>query len=95
MKKIFADISTFINTLTIQNVTTTIVNNVVKRRKELQITQKALAVLSGVSYSSLKRFEQTGDISLHSLLKIANAVHCLGDFTKVFDTPLIKDLKNE
>ena len=42
--------------------------NIRRRRK---ITQKQLAARSNVSYASLKKFEQTGEISLISLTKIA------------------------
>lgn len=47
-------------------------------RKRRRITQKDLALRSGVTYSSLRRFEETGDISLASLTKIAIALD-LGD----------------
>ena len=44
----------------------------VKRiRKRRKITQKQLAQRSNVSYGALKKFEQTGEISLLSLTKIA------------------------
>ncbi|MDO4546297.1 MAG: helix-turn-helix transcriptional regulator [Bacillota bacterium] len=54
------------------------------RRKGLKLTQKQLAERSGVSLGSLKRFEQTGEISLSSLLKIAMVLDCLGDFDRLF-----------
>lgn len=40
-------------------------------RKRKGYTQKQLAAKSNVSYGSLKKFEQTGEISLLSLTKIA------------------------
>lgn len=40
-------------------------------RRRRNITQKQLAERSNVSYASLKKFEQTGEISLISLTKIA------------------------
>ena len=43
-------------------------------RKRRKISQKELAKRSGVSLGSLKRFEQTGDISLISLTKLAMAL---------------------
>ena len=48
-----------------------IARNEKSRRKERKMTQERLAELSGVSLGSIRRFEQTGDISLVSLLKIA------------------------
>lgn len=48
-----------------------IARNEKSRRKERKITQERLAEISGVSLGSIRRFEQTGDISLVSLLKIA------------------------
>lgn len=48
-----------------------IAHNLKKTRKRRKLSQTELAVRSGVSYGSLKRFEQTGEISLQSLLKIA------------------------
>lgn len=43
-------------------------------RKRRKISQKELAKRSGVSLGSLKRFEQTGEISLLSLTKISIAL---------------------
>lgn len=53
------------------------------RRLAMNLTQEGLAARSGVSWSSLKRFERTGLIALDSLLKIALVLDCLGDFGKV------------
>ena len=44
------------------------VRNIRKRRS---VSQEKLAVMSGVSYGSIKRFESSGQISLISLTKIA------------------------
>jgi transcriptional regulator with XRE-family HTH domain len=54
-----------------------------KQRKLLEITQQELATKSSVSLGSIKRFEQTGQISLESLLKIAFVLECLEDFERV------------
>jgi len=53
------------------------------RRKELKLTQKELSEKSNVSLGSIKRFEQSGQISLDSLLKVALILECLEDFEKV------------
>ena len=48
--------------------------NVANLRKRKKISQAVLADKSGVSLGSIKRFEQTGEISLQSLTKIAIAL---------------------
>ena len=88
------DISSFVKVLTEQSVTNEIVKNVKLRRKELGYSQLELSKRSGVSFGSIKRFETTGDISLSSLLKIANAVGSLSDFEKLFNRKIITNLKD-
>ena len=56
-----------------------IANRMVKLRKRRKITQKALAAKSGVSLGSIKRFEQSGEISLQSLTKLAIALEVEGE----------------
>src|ERR1035441_3843973 len=53
------------------------------RRLSKNLTQEGLATRSGVSWSSLKRFERTGLIALDSLLKLALVLDCLDDFNRV------------
>ena len=53
------------------------------RRLALNLTQEGLATRSGVTWSSLKRFERTGLISLDSLLNLALVLDCLSDFDQV------------
>ena len=53
-------------------------------RKRRKISQKELAARSGVSLGSLKRFEQTGDISLASLTKLAIALGIEDELEKLF-----------
>ncbi|MDD6038480.1 MAG: helix-turn-helix transcriptional regulator [bacterium] len=48
-----------------------IASNMKNLRKRRKITQKKLSELTGVSYASIKRFEETGNINLISLTKIA------------------------
>jgi transcriptional regulator with XRE-family HTH domain len=52
-------------------------------RLSLELTQEGLASRSGVSLGSIKRFENSGEISLKSLLKLAVVLECLDDFTKI------------
>ncbi|MCD8119930.1 MAG: helix-turn-helix transcriptional regulator [Lachnospiraceae bacterium] len=54
------------------------------RRKEQNLTQKSLSRKSNVSLGSVKRFEQTGEISLSSLIKIAFALGYETDFDDLF-----------
>ena len=54
------------------------------RRKEGKLSQSALAVKSGVSLGSVKRFERTGEISLSALLRIAVVLGYENDFERLF-----------
>ena len=53
-------------------------------RKRRKISQKKLSEKSGVSYGSIKRFEQTGEISLLSFTKIAFALDLEGELEELF-----------
>jgi len=53
------------------------------RRVAMNLTQEELAVRSGVSLGSLKRFERLGLIALDSLLNLALVLDCLNDFDKL------------
>jgi transcriptional regulator with XRE-family HTH domain len=64
------------------------------RRKELGLSQRDLGIRSGVSYASLRRFESVGEISLCSLLKIANALGALLDFSELFKNKIVTNLKD-
>jgi len=57
----------------------------------MNLSQEGLAARSGVSWSSLKRFERTGLIALDSLLRIALVLDCLGDFDKLASDSLPLD----
>lgn len=56
-------------------------------RKHLGLSQAELADRAGVSLGSLRRFEQTGEISFAALLRLAHVLHRLEDFEQVFDLP--------
>jgi transcriptional regulator with XRE-family HTH domain len=53
------------------------------RRLAMNLTRDELASRSGVTGSSLKRFEREGLIALDSLLKIALVLDCLDDFETI------------
>lgn len=67
-------------------------------RKRRKISQKRLSKKSGVSLGSVKRFEQSGEISLLSLTKIAIALEIDKELEHLFEDvpPLsIEEILNE
>lgn len=54
------------------------------RRKEAKLSQVELANRSGVSLGSVQRFEQQGEISLSSLIKLAVVLGYENDFDSLF-----------
>lgn len=65
--------------------------------KELRLqqnwTQEILAMRAGVSLGSLRRFEQTGQIALDSLLLLAITLGRLDDFTKILEPPPARSIE--
>jgi transcriptional regulator with XRE-family HTH domain len=55
-----------------------------EKRLKLNMSQQTLSEKSGVSYGTLKKFEQKGQISLESLLKIALALGEMDQFEHLF-----------
>ena len=55
-----------------------------EKRLKLNLSQQTLSEKSGVSYGTLKKFEQTGQISLESLLKISLALGEMNKFDQLF-----------
>ena len=53
-------------------------------RKKKRLSRAELSKKSNVSYGSLKRFEETGNISLTSLIKLAIALECTEEFETLF-----------
>lgn len=62
-----------------------IAGKIIRLRKRKKISQKELAARSGVSLGSVKRFEQSGEISLQSLTKIAIALGVEDELLNLFD----------
>lgn len=58
------------------------------------MTQAQLAKKAGMSLGSLRRFEQLHEISLTSLINIAFALGCEGDFEALFATPYYETLED-
>lgn len=62
----------------------TIAERVRNIRKRKKISQTELSKKSGVSFGSVKRFEQSGEISLTSLVKIAIALEISSELEDLF-----------
>jgi transcriptional regulator with XRE-family HTH domain len=62
----------------------TIATQAKAQRLASNLTRRTLAEKSGVAEASIKRFETTGQISFHSLLKLAFALNCMDDFNRLF-----------
>ena len=65
-------------------INTDIAKRMAKLRKRKKLTQKELSLKAGVSLGSLKRFEQSGEISLQSFTKIAIALEVEGELESLF-----------
>ena len=61
-----------------------LVEKIKQHRKKLKISQAQLAVKSGVSLGSIKRFESKYEISLNSFIKILIALNLEGDLENLF-----------
>ena len=70
-----------------------VANNTTLLRKRLKLSRRKLSEMSGVSCGSLKRFEETGNISLLSLTKIAMALDAAGDIKKIFSQVPYKSIQ--
>ncbi len=70
-----------------------IAHNLVRIRKEKKITQKELSKMSGVSFASLKRFEQTGEISLNSLVKLSLALGVESELDSLFSEVMYESIE--
>lgn len=64
-----------------------------ERRRRMGITQETLARKAGVSLGSLRRFEQTGDISFASLISLCYALGCQEDLTALFSAPAYRSIQ--
>ena len=88
------DISDFVPAQSFTGTVYELVGREKEARKAKKLTQKQLAERTGVSYGSIRRFEQTGEISLLSLVKIANALDCLEDFNELFKKPPVTNIRD-
>ena len=62
-------------------------------RKRKKISQKQMAARSNVSYATLRKFEQTGQISLESFVKIAMELGVIGEINSLFTEPVYTSIE--
>lgn len=67
-------------------------NNLRTLRKNRKMSLRALSEKSGVSYASLRRFEETGEISLKSLIKVAIVTDCTRGLDELFTETAIQSI---
>lgn len=63
-----------------------------QRRLQMNISQEELAKRSGVSFGSVKRFEQQAEISLKNLLHIAVVLRSLDEFGQLFKSESFRSI---
>ena len=61
-----------------------IAERIKERRLEKNFTQKAFAKRAGVGYDAYRKFEKSGEITLHNLVLFAIALDAIDDFSKLF-----------
>lgn len=82
--KILAMNNNYLKQKTPKEITTEIAKRIRTIRKRMKISQQALSEKSDVSLGSIKRFENSGEISLMSLVKIAIALDCEDEIESLF-----------
>ena len=75
-----------------QEVTIKLARKIKAIRKRKGYTQKKLAERSNVRYASLRKFEEKGEISLISLVKILMELDLIQEFNSLFDTPVYRSI---
>lgn len=70
-----------------------IADNLKMLRKGRKLSLRELANQSGVSYASLRRFEETGEISLKSLIKVAIVLDATEPLDKLFAVTEVKSIE--
>ncbi len=73
-----------VNEHTPEKISHRIAERVKARRRELGLTQAELCERAGVTLSSFRRFEQSGLISLESLIRVAIALRQEEGFEELF-----------
>lgn len=80
------------NFKTIEEIQIDLAQRFKKIRKIKGLTQKELAIQSNVSYGSIKRFENSGEISLNSLIKLCNVLDLTDEINNLFKNISFKDI---
>ncbi len=62
------------------------------KRLEQNLTQKAFAMRAGVGYDAYRRFETTGEITLHNLVLCAVALGETDEFLQLFTRRSYKNI---
>ena len=83
-----------INTVTPADISKTVAARVKSRRLELNLTQSGFAARAGVNIETYRKFERTGEISLHNLVKLAIALDVSSDFATLFAQKQYQSLDN-
>ena len=76
-----------------EEITMLVADHAKRLRKRLKLSRQKLSDMSGVSYGSIKRFEETGNISLISLTKIVMVLDASGDIKKIFSEVPYKSIQ--
>jgi len=84
MDKILTDIEFRLDDFNPKAIADKIAKNFKKRRLELNITQKELSEKAGVSFGSVKRFENKSAVSLKHLLLMAVVLNSTNEFLNLF-----------
>lgn len=74
----------FFNPKTPNDIAHELVEKIKQHRKKLKISQAQLAIKSGVSLGSIKRFESKYEISLNSFIKILIVLNLEQDLENLF-----------
>lgn len=64
-----------------------------QRRKERKLSRQELSERSGVTVASLRRFEETGEISFHSLVLLLKTLGDTGTLDGLFSQPSFKSIQ--
>lgn len=65
-----------------------------QRRLDVNLTQEGLANRANVSFGTLKHFEQTGDVSIDTLISIAFALNAESEFDGLFPPKPYKTIED-
>ncbi len=65
-----------------------------QRRLEMNLTQKGMSAMADITLPSYRRFENTGEISLAALLRIAFVTKTMEEFNLLFANPIYNTLED-